>query len=43
VLGALATGIGLYGISRIYGSVGTINFKEVGEIMSINGIDEMNL
>lgn len=43
VLGALASGMLLYGISMIYGATGSIEFQAVSEAVAISGMDNMVL
>ena len=43
VLGALASGILLYGISMIYGATGTLDIAKLGEAISVRGTDDIVL
>jgi NADH-quinone oxidoreductase subunit N len=43
VLGAIASGMLLYGISMIYGATGSIGFQEVAQALSNTGMDNMVL
>ncbi|MCB1759539.1 MAG: NADH-quinone oxidoreductase subunit NuoN [Gammaproteobacteria bacterium] len=43
VLGALASGMLLYGISMIYGATGSIEFQSVAKAVSASGMDDMVL
>jgi len=43
ILGSLASGIILYGISLIYGSIGLINFNEISYFLFISSSEEINV
>lgn len=43
VLGALASGILLYGISMIYGATGALDFASVNQAIAAGGLDQMVL
>ncbi len=43
VLGALASGMLLYGISMIYGATGSIGFQAVAQVLTTGGMDDMVL